>query len=669
MKSYLVNITAFTLIFLMMVSARAEVRLPKIFGNNMVLQRDQPIAVWGRADPEERVRIRFNEKQYRTRADDYGRWSIEIAATPVGGPYDLLIIGENTITLKNVMVGDVWICSGQSNMEWIIERFPYADEEAENADFPDIRLFTVPRDKSFLPKTDISGGIWKEAIGENIRDFSALAYFFGRFLNENQKVPIGLISSSWGGTIIETWMSENWLEQYDDFKGLLKLNKNGRLIETSRQLQTERERWIDQYYGQGPGMENNWHLPDTDHSDWGKMKVPGFWEGQQLPDFDGAVWYRKEFHLSEKLAAKDHVLKLERIYDHDIVWVNGARVGASFDNRNRRKYEIPANVLKPEKNVLIVRVFDIGGSGGFRGASEWFSIEPADNSSDPQILAGTWKFKKGIDPAVTQIPSFPKSEIWPNDYPTLLYNAMINPLLPMTIKGVIWYQGESNAWRAEAYRTLFPGLINDWRTRWEQGDFPFLFVQLAGFDTKRLRDDWPALREAQAMALDLPSTGMAVAIDIGEKDNIHPKNKQEVGRRLGLAALKVAYGQDVVHSGPVFKSMEIKGPRVYLEFDFVGRGLEVKDRYGYIKGFAIAGADQKFHWAKAHLEDDRVVVYSEKVAQPEAVRYGWESFPGDANLFNSEGLPMAPFRTDDWPGKTDGIQFELADFLSPNSPD
>ena len=630
----------------------------------MVLQRDQPIAIWGKASPEERIRIRFNEKQYRTRADEYGKWSVQLASMPAGGPYDLQLLGENTITLKNVMVGDVWICSGQSNMEWIIERFPYADKEAEDANVADIRLFTVPRDKSFLPKTDITGGTWKAAIGDQIKDFSAVAYFFGRHLNESQKVPIGLISTSWGGTIIETWMSEDGLEQYDDFKGVLELNENGKLIETSRQLLAERKQWIDQYYQQGPGMENHWYRTDTDHSNWGKMKVPGFWENQQLPDFDGVVWYRKEFYLLENQAEKDHVLNLERIHDHDIVWINGKKVGATFDNLNQRSYEIPARVLKPEKNVLVVRVFDIGGGGGFRGAPERFSIQPADTSSDPQILAGTWKFKKGLDPSKTQIPTFPKSEIWPNDYPTLLYNAMINPLIPMSIKGAIWYQGESNAGRAEDYRKLFSGMIEDWRSKWGQGDFPFLFVQLAGFATKNENDDWPALREAQAMALELPNTGMAVAVDIGEKDDIHPKNKQEVGRRLGLAALKVAYGQEVVHTGPVFKSMEINGQKAYLAFDFMTGGLQVKGRYGYIKGFAIAGADQKFHWAKAYLENDKVVVYSENVAQPVAVRYAWENFPGDANLYNQAGLPMAPFRTDDWPGKTDGLRFKLADFLT-----
>lgn len=664
MKNDLINVIAITLISFISLSAHAEIRLPRFFGDNMVLQRDRPISIWGLASPEERIKVRFNEKQYRTKADAYGKWSILIKAQPAGGPYDLELFGENTIILKNVMVGDVWICSGQSNMEWVIERFPYAEKEAENADFPDVRLFTVPRDQSFLPKTDISGGVWKAAIGDQIKDFSAVAYFFGRHLDRHLNVPIGLISTSWGGTLIEAWTSEEGLKQYDRFKGILELNKNGRLIETSRELSAQRKEWIDQYYEEGPGMEDQWYKAAANHSAWGKIEVPGFWENQHLPGFDGAVWYRKAFYLSDKLATKNHTLKLERIYDHDMVWVNGAKVGASFDNSNLRTYEVPAGVLKPEKNVLTVRVFDVGGPGGFRGVSKWFGIQPADSSSDPIILAGTWNFQKGLDLSNSQIPAFPKSGIWPNDYPTLLYNAMISPLTPMAIKGVIWYQGESNASRAEAYRELFSGMIQDWRSKWGQGDFPFIFVQLAGFDTKRENDDWPSLREAQAMALNLPNTGMAVAIDIGEKDDIHPKNKQEVGRRLGLVALKVAYGQEVAHSGPVFKSMKIDGQKAFLEFDHAEGGLQVKDRYGYIKGFAIAGADQKFHWAKVYPENGKFVVYSENVDQPVAVRYAWENYPGDANLFNREGLPMAPFRTDNWPGKTKGIRFKPANFLT-----
>ena len=663
MKNHFIKVITLTLISFVLLPASAQVRLPRFFGDNMVLQRNQPIAIWGLASPDEKVRVIFNEKKYRTKADAYGKWSVRLDAQPAGGPYELQVSGENTLTFTNVMVGDVWICSGQSNMEWTVGKFPYAEREAKDADLPDIRLFTVPRDKSFLPKTDITGGVWKPAVGDQILDFSAVAYFFGRHLNSHLKIPVGLISASWGGTMIEAWKSEEGLEKLDYFKGILELNKNGRLIETNRRLQRDRDRWIDQYYDNGPGMENQWYLPETSLSSWTNITVPGFWENQLLPDFDGTVWYRKEFQLPEKPVAKNHVLRLERIYDHDLVWINGKKVGGSFDNRRRRQYKVPASVLKPGKNVLVVRVFDTGGTGGFRGQSNWFNIQPVDNSGSPVGLAGTWRFAKGLDLSEGPIPTFPRSEIWPNDYPTLLYNAMINPLTPMAMKGVIWYQGESNAGRAEAYRALFAGMIEEWRTKWGQGNFPFLFVQLAGFDTPRQHHDWPALREAQAMALELPNTGMAVAIDIGESDNIHPKNKQEVGRRLGLTALKITYGQEIVHSGPVFKSMNTSGQKAFLEFDFAEEGLQVKGRYGYVKGFAVAGEDRKFYWAKAYLEDRKVVVYSDSVTRPVAVRYAWEDYP-DANLFNKEGLPMAPFRTDDWPGKTEGVRFKPAGFLT-----
>ncbi|MBT7790871.1 MAG: hypothetical protein HN757_18590 [Calditrichaeota bacterium] len=381
------------------------------------------------------------------------------------------------------------------------------------------------------------------------------------------------------------------------------------------------------------------------------MELPTCWENSGFPNLDGIVWFSYEFNISSEEIDNIASLNLGKIDDSDITWVNGQKVGElKWGYDVERIYNIPEGILKPDKNTITIRVDDPRGLGGFSSTAEKFFLKLGQKEIQ---LEGEWKFK--IDKVYTNF------QASPNDVPSLLYNGMINPLIPYGIKGVIWYQGESNTLRSKEYEITFPNMINNWREDWKQGDFPFVFVQLANFkrpNTIPQEDAWAELREAQTKALSVKNTGMAVAIDIGDSLNIHPLNKQEVGKRLMLSALKVAYGKNVVHSGPIYKSKQIKGTEIIITFDHIGAGISVKNKHGYVNEFEISGADKEFHWAKARLEGDKVVVWSDKVEKPVAVRFAWSCNPHLFNLYNQEGLPASPFRTDSWRGITDGKSFD-----------
>lgn len=639
---------------LLLIPSMAAVRLPKIFGSNMVLQRDKPVQVWGWAEKGEAVTVTFNKQVLETRADKKGKWSLSFPEMSAGGPYEMKVTGENEIILSNLLVGDVWICGGQSNMQWRIDQTGY--EEADTAWIRDapIRLFTVHTNMDYMPKDDLSGSGWQELSRENINAFSAVGYHFGRYINQELDVPIGLVSDNLGATSIETWMSNEALMAFPQFEKVIgDIVRAGKSFDAlNSDFEKLKPRWYDKHYFKGIGVDEKWYQPETDLRDWKPIKVAGnTWEDEpDLKDHDGAVWFRTSFDLPEGYTQGSFHLGLAQIDDYDIVWVNGEKVGESYGRHNHRNYGIPTEILKPRANVLVVRVFDTGGIGGFTTSPFWGN----------DILRGDWLYKKGSAVNAKKFQGVELPNATPFSSPTVLYNANIAPLTPLAIKGVIWYQGESNADRAYEYRTLFPALINDWRTQFDQGDFPFLFVQLANYMQEPLEpkeDAWAALREAQAMALVLPNTGMATAIDIGEAGDIHPKNKADVGKRLALAALKVAYGQDVVASGPTFEAMSVEENKVVIRFGNTGGGLISKDKHGYVRGFQIAGSDQKFYWAKAFIDGENVILTSEEVKDPVAVRYAWSSNPGKLDLYNAEGLPALPFRTDTWKGLTEGKVF------------
>ena len=639
----------------------AHVRLPLLFGNNMVLQRDKPVAIWGWADGGEKITVQFNRQSKTVKADKRGHWMIHLDPEPAGGPFQLIVKGKDQLTLSNVLVGEVWICSGQSNMEMPIEgwgKINNYQEEIAAADYPSIRQFKVPNTISGTPKEDLSGGDWKICSRETAGNFSATAYFFARALARQLHVPIGLINTSWGGTIVETWTSRGAFEQSEEFKTMIaSLSPGADLAPAVSQKKDALLKTITGLQGSLPAAgEEEQYKKDgyNEEAHWAHMKLPGLWEqaGLGLEDLDGIVWFRKTITVSAEDAGKPAVLELGKIDDADETYINGTKVGSTKGYNDVRHYIIPAGVLKSGKNVIAVRIEDTGGGGGIYGEPGELTITMAGKIVP---LAGDWSFRI-VTPSIN-------NTVLPNSAPTLLFNAMVNPLIPYTIRGAIWYQGEANAGRAYQYRKAFPLLITDWRGRWGLGDFPFYFVELSSWNANNGNStqgsSWAELREAQAMTLSLPNTGMAVTTDIGNSKDIHPKNKQDVGWRLAAIALNNCYGQKAEYSGPVYQSMQTEGARIVLTFAHIGNGLAAHDKYGYLKGFEIAGADRQWHYARAWIEGDKVVVSQEGVSAPVAVRYGWADDAGEGNFFNKDGFPASPFRTDSWKGVTEGVRYEV----------
>jgi len=648
MKKHKISSIVTVLLMLLFVlagsNAGGNVKMPQIFSDNMVLQREVPVNIWGTADAGERVRVSFQNQAKTVRADRDGRWMVTLDPLSHGGPFTMTIAGKNTITYNNILVGDVWLGSGQSNMEWPVIRSANPEEEIKMANHPNIRIFTVPRRMSTRPLDNLAGGEWLVCTPENIPNFSAVAYYFGRHLHYGLDVPIGLINSSWGGTVAETWISREAILTHNDFRETVNRGLELDFEKVQGEALRKREEWALGMERDDLGNQQNWQDPAFDDSGWDRMILPGLWEATKLPDLDGKVWFRKEITLTRQQAQQNMVLNLGPIDDSDFTYVNGQLAGKTIDRySDERNYEVPSGLLKEGRNVIAVRVIDTGGGGGLWGDPGQLFF----NAGTGKIsLAGEWRYNIGVRSTAP-----PQAASGPNIFPSLLFNGMIKGLLPFNIRGVIWYQGESNTGRHKQYQTLFPLLINDWRKQWNNPDMPFLWVQLANYmkPTHLPGDsDWARLREAQTMTLSLPKTGQAVAIDIGEADDIHPRNKQDVGKRLALAALKVSYAKDIVYSGPVYKSMKVDGSTIRIEFDHIGGGLKAIDKYGYLKGFAIAGDDRVFRWAKARLDGNQVIVYNADVRNPVAVRYAWGNNPDDANLYNAEGLPANPFRTDNW---------------------
>ena len=632
-------------------SSKAEVRFADIFSSHMVLQRNIDLKIWGYANPGEKLTLNFNNKDYKIRANKDGKWEITLKPISAGGPYQMSVEGENKITLKDILIGDVWVCSGQSNMLWTVANSDNSKNEIANANYSNIRLFSVPLKISAEPITEMPNTSWEVCSSETIGDFSAVGYFFGRDIHLETGVPVGLIKSAWGGTCVETWTSKESitkLSKYEDFdKKIESFN-----IEEERNKKKQKLRSaIGEFPNGETGIKDKWMLPETDRTNWSSMEIPNFWENIGYDDLDGIVWFSYDFDLTTKDPTGKTELHLGVIDDSDIVWINGVKVGETNWGFNKnRMYTVPNEVIKSGKNNITIRVQDRRNKGGFGATSKDFFLQ---NGKERVSLSGKWKFK------VDEI--YDNFDISPNELPSLLYNAMINPLIPFGIKGVIWYQGENNARRAKEYATTFPNLINNWRQDWQQGDFPFLFVQLANFgapSNNPTNSNWAELRESQTKTLDLKNTGMALAIDLGEAYNIHPKNKQDVGKRLSLAALKVAYNKDIVYSGPQYKSMKIKNDKAILSFNYVGSGFEIKDKDSEIQEFEIAGKNKKFYSAFAKIDGDKIIVWSNEVKEPVEVRFAWANNPAKFNLYNKEGLPAIPFRTDNWEGVTDGKSFD-----------
>ena len=612
-----------------------------LFTDNMVLQRGIRAPIWGWAEPGTEIKVTINNRSRSTTAQEDGRWQANLPILEAGGPFQLTVEGpKKEITLKNVMAGDVWICSGQSNMEWSVAASNNAQEEIAAGSHPNVRLFTVPRRVSMTPQETVEGN-WSVCSPETVARFSAVGYYFGRQLNRDLDVPIGLIHTSWGGTIAEAWTSAEALETMDDFRPAVRQFRKqaAEMAAGTDSFDQRLEAW---WKANDKGTSGSW-FGNIDDAAWKSMQLPGNWESRGLPNYDGTVWFRRSVELTAAASGKPGVVSLGAIDDQDTVFINGKRVGGMQQWNAPRSYRIPAGVLKEGTNTVAVRVLDTGSGGGFIGNPDQMKLTP--NGATPVSLAGDWKFKPSM--TVQQVRNQPRRIGGNPNVTTVLYNGMLAPLVPYGIKGAIWYQGESNAGRAEQYRTLLPTMIRDWRSRFDVGEFPFLLVQLANFrqlQTEPAEGGWATLREAQWLtAAAHPQTGLAVITDIGAANDIHPRNKQDVGRRLALQARSVAYGEDVVAAGPTFRVMTVTGNSVRLMFDSVGGGLRVHG--DTLKGFAVAEADGEFVWADARIDGDTVVLSADGVASPMRVRYGWANNPIGI-LFNAKGLPAGPFRTD-----------------------
>ena len=654
MKTRIILLSAIILAMLLAAPLQGQVRLPRLISDGMVLQRDTDLKIWGWAAPGETVTAEFAGEIYETRADGSGEWLITLPPLQAGGPHIMEIRASNAITLSDILVGDVWLCSGQSNMELPVRRVrPLYEAEIAAAENKFIRSFIVPKVFSFKePHKDLSAGSWVAANPETVLDFSAAAWFFAVHLYETYGVPVGLLTSAFGGSPAEAWISEESLKEFPGHFSELQKCKSDSLMSAIAAADQKR---TQDWYGQlmktdeaykTPGVK--WHDPAMAPDDWKTVTIPGLWSGTDLKGVNGAVWFRKEIIVPASAAGKPGSINLGRIVDADSAFLNGIFIGTVSYQYPPRRYTIPAGILKEGSNLLTVRVISNIGDGGFVTDKPYDLIAGDFQTS----LEGEWKYKVGaIMPPL-------RGQTFFGYKPAGLYNGMLAPLLNYSIRGILWYQGESNAGRPDEYRSLLPSLIKDWRNNLGQGDLPFIVVQLPNFMEAKdepSESGWAMFREAQTEALKLPATGMAVTIDVGEWNDIHPLNKKDVGTILSLVARKVAYGDDeVVCSGPTYKSMTAKGRKIILAFDNIGSGLTVKGG-GKLQQFSIAGADMNFVWAKAKIRGDKVIVTGRKIRHPAAVRYAWADNPEGANLYNSEGLPAAPFRTDS-PQSTIGSQ-------------
>jgi len=622
------------------------VKLAQLFSDHLVIQREMPVPVWGWAEAGETISVELAGVTAVAVAGPDGSWRVTLPPMSAGGPFELIARGVSGACMaRDVLVGEVWICSGQSNMEWSLNMANDAEAEMATADDSSLRMFTAVHLVAVDPASDIEG-TWTVCTPETVGPWSAVGYFFARELRRRLGVPVGMLHTSWGGTPAEAWTSREALAAEPELHHYVAALEAFGALGRSDLEQLQRG-WNAQMERQMPELRDEiraWLSPDYDDAAWPSMTLPTAWQDAGVP-CNGGLCFRLPVDLPASWAGKPLMVNLGAIDKSDVTYFNGIEVGSLLYSTNPqswsipRTYTVPGHLVRAGRNVIAVRAFSHVFDGGLCGPADAMTLTAEGET--PITLAGEWRYQIEENQGDFRQPIS-------GFYPSCLYNAMLHPLIPAAIRGAIWYQGESNAGLAVEYRTLFATMIRDWRARWGQGDFPFYFVQLANYMAQHdvpTDTDWAWLREAQTMTLALPNTGMAVAIDVGEADDIHPRNKQDVGYRLALNALAGTYGLDVVFAGPLFRSMAVEGNAIRLHFDHVGGGLVA--RGDELTGFAVAGDDRGFAWADARLDGDTVVVSSPEVPTPVAVRYSWADNPV-CNLYNAEGLPASPFRTDTW---------------------
>jgi sialate O-acetylesterase len=628
------------IVFLITFSINAQIKLPRLISDGMILQRDTKTNIWGWASPNENIELDFKGKKYKTTTSEEGKWSIQLPSQKGGGPFEMTLKASNTIVLKNILFGDVWLCSGQSNMELPMDRLKdkYKDEIAKSEN-TNIRQFLVPDEYYFeKERNDFSSGQWISANPVSVLQFTGVGYFFATEIYEKYRIPIGLINSALGGSPAESWINEEGVKKFPDYYQEYLKFKDGKLEkqidENDRKVSSD---WYKMLNQTDLGLKNKWRN-STNVSDWKTMNIPGYWADGELGNTNGSVWFKKEFTI-EKIKETQAKIILGRIVDADSVFVNGNFVGTTSYQYPPRIYSFNSSILKEGKNEITVRVISNSGRGGFVTDKPYELI--IDNKTID--LKGEWKYKLGSKMQPLPGQTFVR---WK---PVGLYNAMIAPLKNYSLKGVLWYQGESNTKKPSEYFDLMKTLIETWRTQLNQEKLPFFVVQLTNYMDPKLEpveSSWAALRQQQSNLVKIDNTGLAVTIDLGEWNDIHPLNKYDVGRRLALQARKMVYGEKkLIASGPIFDSMQQKDEQLILKFKSIGSGLMSKGG-NTLKGFAIAGKDGKFVWAKATIEGDKIIVWSNDVQNPVKVRYAWADNPDTANLYNKENLPASPFEAD-----------------------
>ncbi len=622
----------------------SQVRLPQLVGDHMVLQRDTKVRIWGWAAPGEQVTLRFMDKNHRTRADRDGQWSVSLPPMPAGGPHQMDIRASNRLTVRDILIGDVWFSSGQSNMVLPMERIKEAfPKEIAAADYPQIRNFFVPTVSDVQTvHADLPPGQWKVTTPENVLGMGGATYFFAKAIHEKYGIPIGIINSSVGGTPAEAWISAEGLRDLEPYASRVRDLRDTTFFQAL--LEKHRPEPARPIPDVGTSGDLPWYDPAFRPSGWRSFWMPGYWDDQGTRNLRGILWFRKEIEVPASMAGKPAKLFLGAIVDADDTYVNGVKVGHTGYQYPPRRYTVPEGVLKAGQNTIVIRVTNTGGKGGFVPGKSYVLT----NGTDSIDLRGDWQYQVGG----VQAPRKPGEQIIQpfsaQNEPTGLYNTMVAPAVGYAVKGFLWYQGETNTHYADNYQQIMHALITDWRAQWGIGELPFVFAQLPEFmqvDFSPAESNWARLREQQRQTLTVPRTAMAVTLGLGEWNDIHPLNKKGVGERMALAAGKIAYDDSVtVHSGPLYRSHEITGSRIVLSFDHTGGGLVARDG-GELCHFAIAGADRHFVWAQARIEGDQVIVWSDEIPEPLYVRYAWADNPECANLTNREGLPASPFQT------------------------
>lgn len=650
--------STFFLFFFLLLTAdtMAQVRLARLFSDYAVLQRQKPIPVWGWAKPKERVSVTLAGQQQQTQADTAGKWLVTFSALEAGGPYVLRVSAPSgKLERQDLLIGDVWLCSGQSNMEWTVAQADNYVQESKNAEFSQIRHFRVDHMVALKPEKDLASGSWAVCSPASFGDFTAVGFFFAREVYQKTGVPIGLLHSSWGGSQVESWISKEAMLSSDVLRDYAQSLPRS-WVEADQRLERSIKKKLLGNPDANPSLEEEkkYRQADYDFSQWLTADPMWQWDWKGVWAWRGNGFMGKMVEIPADMSEQMTTLGLAENFSHNEVYINGQLV-ASGILKGSRQILVPPRTWQPGWNKLMVKM-------NKTIEPEWFGLGLMGSASDLFVstekqripLAGSdWK----LMPSFAEPHSFAHSS---NNVGTAIYNAMIAPLIPYALRGALWYQGESNAGRAYQYRSTFPLMIQDWRTRW-QDDFPFYFVQLSSFgayQNSNQGSDWAELREAQTMTLRLPNTGMAVTTDIGNPHDVHPTNKLDVGKRLAANALKYTYQQDVLPSGPMFEAVRFDKDAAILSFRFTGGGLVARDKFGYLKGFEIAAEDRVFYYAKAEIQGNEIIVRHPKGLLPVAVRYAWANAPEDANLFNLEGFPASPFRTDSWEGVTTTVRFE-----------